>query len=333
LTTQRVPADRDRLAGVTRAAFGTGRRLVGVTRLAGGSKKGVYRAVFDDGFTAAVYIWADAEDYWPASSGGPASPGHPFSPGSGLPLFLTAQERLGSLGIRVPRVYLADSGREHYPADVAVVEDVPGPTLETLLREERDRARDVLARLASALRLLHATLAPGVGKAAHVDGGDATPPGVSCEQLVLDRALTHLAEAAAREARIDHRRALLQDTLRRLAAAVRPRSEYRLIHGELGPDHVLVDREECPVVIDIEGLMYFDVEWEHVFLELRFGENYEFLRRPGLDADRLSLYRLAMYLSLVAGPLRLLDGDYPDREPMLGIVEANIGRVLATVTP
>ena len=74
--------------------------------------------------------------------------------------------------------------------------------------------------------------------------------------------------------------------------------------------------------------MYFDLEWEHVFLELRFGDDYRILRRPGLDADRLSLYRLAMHLSLVAGPLRLLDGDYPDREPMLAIAEANIRRTL-----
>jgi hypothetical protein len=36
-----------------------------------------------------------------------------------------------------------------------------------------------------------------------------------------------------------------------------------------------------------------------------------------------------MYLSLVAGPLRLLDGDFPDRVPMLAIAEANVGRTLA----
>jgi hypothetical protein len=59
------------------------------------------------------------------------------------------------------------------------------------------------------------------------------------------------------------------------------------------------------------------------------GDDYRFLHRPGLDADRLSLYRIAMHLSLLAGPLRLLDGDYPDREPMLRIAEANIGRTLA----
>jgi hypothetical protein len=36
-----------------------------------------------------------------------------------------------------------------------------------------------------------------------------------------------------------------------------------------------------------------------------------------------------MHLSLVAGPLRLLDGDFPEREGMLGIVEYNLRKVLA----
>ena len=71
--------------------------------------------------------------------------------------------------------------------------------------------------------------------------------------------------------------------MRRLAAAIRPRSDYRLIHGELGPDHVLVDGRGRPVIIDIEGLMYFDVEWEHVFVRLRFQEDYRFLHRDGVD--------------------------------------------------
>ena len=32
-----------------------------------------------------------------------------------------------------------------------------------------------------------------------------------------------------------------------------------LIHGELGPDHVLIDERGHPVIIDIEGVMFFDL--------------------------------------------------------------------------
>jgi hypothetical protein len=58
-------------------------------------------------------------------------------------------------------------------------------------------------------------------------------------------------------------------------------------------------------------------------------EHYRWLRASHLDDRRIRFYRLALYLSLSAGPLRLLDGDYPDREPILEIVEYNITRVLA----
>jgi hypothetical protein len=284
--------------------------------------------VLDDESTAIVYVWAEEENYWPAPAAGTGSdPGGPFSPGSGLNLFEAAQARLAALGIRTPRLYLADRSRERYPADVAVIEDVPGATLEAMLEGEPGRAQPVLERLAAALRVMHAAKAAGCGKVWYVEAG-GTARGGSCERLVLERALRDLAEASARDPRIAAASDPLEDMLRRHAGHIGPRSEHSLIHGELGPDHVLVDREGYPVIIDIEGLMYFDTEWEHVFLALRFDRHYRILRAPGLDPARLNLYRLAMHLSLVAGPLRLLDGDYPDREPMLRIAEYNTQQVL-----
>ncbi|MCC8246472.1 phosphotransferase [Saccharothrix luteola] len=176
----------------------------------------------------------------------------------------------------------------------------------------------VLARLGAAVRAMHSRTS------------DPAQHGV--EHAVLSHALTHLAEAAARVDRIADARERLADLLRSRHAAVTPRSRFGLVHGELGPDHVLVDADlDEPVLIDIEGVRAFDVEWEHAFLELRFGPHYHHFADPGVDLDpaRLALYRLATYLSLVAGPLRLLDGDFPDRAGMVDIVEQNIARALA----
>ena len=186
--------------------------------------------------------------------------------------------------------------------------------------------------------MLHQQRGPRFGKLTYVLGGAADQDGSaqdaassqrSCERVVLDRALADLDSAAARLERLAAARGQLADVTRGLAAAVPARAQYGLIHGELGPDHVLIDEQGHPVIIDIEGVMFFDIEWEHAFLELRFGEHYRWLRASGLDEQRMRFYRLALYLSLIAGPLRLLDGDYPDREPMLEIVEANITRALA----
>lgn len=317
--------DRDRLAGLTRTAFGRARRLTTVTRLTGGSKKGVYRLGFDDGFSAILYVWSAAENYWPSADGGP-DPADPFSDASGIGLFTASRARLDALDVRTPDTYLADASQADLPADVALVEDVPGESLEALLDRGAPEAEAVLARLDGMLRRMHQHTDARVGRVTDVARGGAGRP---CERIVLDRALDHLDQAAARVERIADARDRLTDLVRDLAAGIRPRSEHSLIHGELGPDHVRVDRHGQPVLIDIEGVMFFDVEWEHAFLRLRFRDHFRWLRRDGLDEQRMRFYDLAQSLSLVAGPLRLLDGDFPHRELMRDIVDTNISRTLA----
>jgi hypothetical protein len=318
------------LTPVVRAALhpgpGRGPRVTGVQRLRGGSQKGVYRLALDDGRTVACYIWSDQENYWPAAA--PRAPTDPFGGASGAGLFEASHAQLDRLGVRTPRVYLLDRGRSLYPDEIALVEDVRGGNLEEWLERGEPGAPQTLGRLGDALTALHGCRSQSVGKAEVVARGlTADRP---CAQIVLDRALGDLAEAANRVERVAAVRDRLETALAGLAT-LPPRAEHALIHGELGPDHVLVDGHGHPVLIDIEGVMFFDVEWEHAFLELRFGEHYRRLRpAPGvLEEPRLRLYRLAMYLSLVAGPLRLLDGDFPDRTGMLAIAEANIGRTLA----
>lgn len=298
-----------------------------VQRLRGGSKKGVYRLALDR-TTVIAYLWHDSEDHWPATAHS-TDPADPFSHASGADLFTAAHRTLTDLGVRVPRLYALDTSGTHHPGALAVLEDVPGPTLEEHLHRDPLAAHPILDRLGRDLRTMHATTGPAFGKVAHVTAG-GTPTAPSCHQLVLDRALTDLDEAAHRDPRMRRAHERLTTTLHTLAARVEPRREHALIHGELGPDHVLVDAQGAPVLIDIEGLMFFDAEWEHSFLRLRFGEHHPRLATRPLDPARTALYDLALHLSLVAGPLRLLDGDFPDRALMLGIVEHNLRAALAT---
>ncbi|UUU24715.1 phosphotransferase family protein [Streptomyces sp. DSM 40750] len=329
MTAARRPLTRGELEPLARAAAGPDRRLNAVTRLRGGSKKGVYRLTFDDGGTVVAYVWSPDEDYWTGTEGTAApDPRDPFSHASGIDLFTAAHDRLAALGVRTPRLLLADRTGRHLPADAAVVEDVRGGTLEEALERDPGAAAGTLERLAGALETMRARVSgQAFGKVGVVEQG-GTSHGASCVDVVRDRALRDIVEAAGRDARIAEAREALDERMHGLASAVRPRARHTLIHGELGPDHVLVGADGEPVLVDIEGLMYFDPEWEHVFLELRFGPHYDVLRAPGLDEDRLRLYRLAIRLSLVAGPLRLLDGDFPDREFMRTIAEHNLRQAL-----
>ncbi|MEV5327215.1 phosphotransferase [Nonomuraea sp. NPDC052634] len=303
-------AGRDRLAGLVREVFGPGTRLDGVERLRGGTRKGVYRLTFGRGPGAVLYSWAVEENFW-GDEGGP----------SGLQTFLAAHQEFSALGVRVPRLLFADGSGRHYPGEVAVVEDVRGGTLEERLRRNDLRG---LSPLAAYLETMAGRRSAGLGRVGQVEAG-------VCPDVVLGWAVKDLAEAAGRVEAIRRERDAFEELLREMAAGVEPRTEHALIHGELGPDHVLMDDGGEPVLIDIDGAKFFDVEWEHVFLRLRFGEHYPRLRIEGLDEARMRFYRLAQSLALVAGPLRLLDGDFPDREAMMAIVRHHIGQALGFV--
>lgn len=142
---------RTQLAGAARAALGGGRRLEAAERIAGGSKKGVYRLVMDDSTTAIAYLWDDAENYWPTAEGDDDLT-DPFAPGLGLDLFEAAHARLDALGVRVPAIRLVDRDGAHCPADLAIVEDLTGENLEDLLARDPSAAAPVMARLGSPLR-------------------------------------------------------------------------------------------------------------------------------------------------------------------------------------
>ncbi|GAA3963614.1 phosphotransferase [Actinoplanes auranticolor] len=298
------------LHDLVRDTYGTDRRLHELARLAGGTTKGVYRLTLDDGATVLLYRWAAEENFWPAQTGLDVGP---FQADAGRDGFVRCHALLHELGVRVPEIVALGPDR-------ALVEDVRGGTLEALLERDATAGRQIVGRLGEMLRTMHSHRSPTFGFPGETPAGFARQRGLNC-----------LVEAAARDPRIAAARSRLEEELHKRFAAVRPRSGYGLIHGELGPDHVLIGPGGEPVLIDIEAAMFFDVEWEHAFLELRFGPLYPALRTVGPDPARLALYRLVHYLSLVAGPLQLIEGDFPHAAFMREIAEGNARRALAEV--
>jgi hypothetical protein len=329
MTADRTFADAGTLTPVIREAFGRHRRVAAVDRLPNGSKKGVYRVTLDDGASAIVYVWNADEDYWDGLlPDGHDDPSNPFAHASGLDYFERATGRLAAAGARSPRLLLADRSRRLYPADIAVAEDVRGGTLEALLERDPAAGRRTLARLAEMAGRMHGYRSPVFGRVAWIDGG-GTPPGMTCEQAYLERSLVNIATAAARDDRAADGEAALSEKLRSLFAALEPRAEFGLVHGELCAEHTLVGADGEPVLIDIEGLMYTDIEVEHCWMRMRFGPHYEALRNPALDPRRMAYYQYVMHLDLVGGPLRIAQGDFPNRDWMLEVADYHLRQALA----
>ncbi len=219
MTAGRKFADTETLAPVMREVFGTDRRIAAVDRLLNGTKKGVYRVTLDDATSTIVYVWNADEDYWDGLlPDGHDDPSNPFAHASGIDFFEGATRRLESIGVRSPRLLLADRSKDLYPADIAVAEDVRGGTLEALLERDPHAGRQTLAQLSDMLRRMHAYRAPAFGRVAWIDSGGA-PPDTTCERAYLERALVNIATAVAHDARAAEGEAMLERKLRILHAA------------------------------------------------------------------------------------------------------------------
>ncbi|MFG2047413.1 phosphotransferase family protein [Micromonospora sp. NPDC048935] len=317
----------DELHDLVAEQFGSNSRLTGLDRLTGGSKKGVYRLGLDDQTTVILYVWAAGENYWPPS---PTVPDDPFTDASGAELFAANHAALAAAGVRIPRLIMLDRDGRYLDADIALLEDAGALRLEALMERDPAAAAAPLSTLGDALRRMHTTLGPNYGKLAAITRGEA-PQTRPTEDVIVDRALGHLDVSAARDARLADAHHRIAAHVHHLRDGVSPRQAYALVHGELGPDHVLVTPAGEPVMIDFEGVAYFDVEWEHAWLQMRFGEAYPALRPVELDPHRLELYRYAQVLSLIEGPLRIADTDFPDRRWMLDLAEWNITKALAAI--
>lgn len=325
--TARQFMQEEQLSAVIHAAFGSARRLLGVQRLTGGSKKGVYRLGLDDGSSTILYVWNADENYWPESS---ISDSDPFADASGLELLEQAHAALDAAGVRVPKLLLVDRSRAIAAADLALAEDLPGGSLEALIRRDPQSAAAPLRDLGAMLQAMQQHGSPALGKVALVAAG-TVPQDRRAEQIALDRALLHLTAVAGRVPALAEIHDRIADRLHELAGRIVPRTSYSLIHGELGADHVMLDAAGRPVIIDIEGVMYFDAEWEHAFTEMRLGSAYRELGAFDLDPARTSLYVLAQSLSLIEGPLRIADTDFPGRAFMLEIAAGHTKKVLQLV--
>lgn len=297
--------DQADLQDYIRRVFGTGYIIASVSKMHGGAQKVVYKIDCSNGFSCVLYVWDLTMSYFQEETANKDVSEISY----GSDLFELNNKYLTENGIRTPFLYDLNKEKERYPFDYALVEFIDGQKAEAYFHHSDSRVQDkVFQRLGEMLTGMHAAKSQIYGKQNQIRANT-----VNCHLLQLENAKLQLSYASRHMDCIRVNQSKLFDILHELESRIKPRTQYGFIHGELGPDHVLVNDKLETFLIDIEGAMFFDIEHEHSFMKLRFGDFYRYLEDDTLDPDRMLFYRFHHHISLTSGGLKLLHRGFPNQ--------------------
>ncbi|MCR8844286.1 phosphotransferase [Paenibacillus sp. SC116] len=300
--------------------FGTEYVVANIENMHGGAQKAVYKVNCMNQFSFVLYVWDITINYFQQEIEKEQRSEHHYS----SQLFVQNYTFLHEVGIRVPYLYYVNQDRLRYSFDFAFVEYIDAQPSDAFFQADRMTQHNIFTKTNDMLAAMHANTSCTYGKL-HELGNNNEPCYASImknAQLQLDFAAQHIAHIA------EHQTQLL-DTLSTLESRIEPRQQYHFIHGELGPNHIFIDQQLEPCLIDIDGAMFFDIEFEHSFMAFRFDKLYPYFKNNALDRNRMLFYKMHHHISYAAGGLKLLHRNFPDRQLAESIVSFNSQCVLA----
>lgn len=300
--------------------FGDSYLVADVSRMHGGAQKVVYKIDCTNGFSFVLYVWDLTKNYFEEEKNNENRTEQSY----GSDLFEINNKYFIQHGIKTPHLWYLNKEKNPYPFDFAFVEYIDGQKAEAYFQHsDRGVQNKVFQRLGDMLEAMHTDVRTTYGKLNQDDIHKE-----ACHLLKLENAKLQLSYASRYIDSIRANESKLLDILYKLEARIEPRQRYGFIHGELGPDHVMVSDDLEPYLIDIEGAAFFDIEHEHSFLKFRFGDYYRYLTQDTLDPNRMVFYQFHHHISLTSGGLKLLHRGFPDQQFAKYLAESHSQRAL-----
>ena len=289
--------------------FGEEVLLVDLKRLLGGAQKYTYLATLDNGFKFVVYVWDKSTNYFSDSEN---VTNNVFLSSSAL-MFELNNKFMIQHGVRTPKLYYIDSNFEE--PTYAFVEYIDGVDLDYIIEKQPQRLNKALKSLKHSIDILHGIKGDEVGQL-NKFLGESFNPIQYCYEVALKN-IKYLTKVDSDNSNMYLR---LNERLQNLMNNIIKRSSFKFIHSELGPNHVIVDKNNNAYVIDIEGARFFDLEYEESFLKIRFNSNYKYLKSNNLDENRMKFYHICHCCGNLSGAYELLNKNYYDIEDVLGMI-------------
>lgn len=305
---------REIIARKAKEVFGSGYEVTSARRLLGGAQKHVWLAECGNGFKFAAYRWDSSTSCFGEDFGGP------FCSNS-AELFELNNRQMTEGGVLTPKLYHMDRSRALGDFELALVEYIDGFDMDHIMEKEPGRLDKALGSLRESIERLHAMKSPRMGQLGRLMGEDADPVQLELEDMGGNA--SWLQENDPEYAPL-YAKAIKR--AKAIAGELPRRGEYTFIHRELGPNHVIVDRDSRAYLIDIEGAGYADVEEEDSFLKFRFNG---LLTGLSEDQGRMGFYHIGHCLGNLRGAVELREKGYYDMDDVNGMIRFFYSQLLA----
>lgn len=293
----------------TKVVFGNSFLLNRMTRILGGAQKHTYLAETENGFCFVIYIWDKSTSYFTYDEK------EDIFSSSSSQLFELNNNLMLQHNVLTPKLYFMDRSKGEQDYDYAFAEYIDGTDMDDIITNHEDRLPTVLRSLKTSITSLHKIKNDFVGQLNRMQTGEFD---VLVHSLkVAQKNIDYLKAADGGNKKLYMR---VWDKLQELSKNMEKRQAYTFIHGELGPNHVLVDKCDNAYLIDIEGGKYCDLEEEASFLNIRFGTLLHDLETD-LDSDRMEFYHIGHCLNNLSGAIQLKLKDYYDMDDINGMIQ------------
>lgn len=304
------------MSSKVKIVFGEEYELASMERILGGAQKHTYLAKCTNGFEFIIYQWGSETTY--LENFGENS----VFCSSSAKLFQSNNELMRTHGVLTPKLFYMDRTRSECDYDYAFVEYICGHDMDYIIEKEPHRLQKVLESLRVSINKLHSIKSEVPGQIDRMQEMDFDLISFELEQLRQnsDYLKEHDKEYFDYYVQVETKATECANQLKN-------REEYTFIHGELGPNHVIVDKDDNAYLIDIEGAKFYDVEEELSFLDIRFDKMLGTID-DAADEQRMYFYHLGHCLGNLQGAVELKQQGYYDMDDVNGMIEFFHGQIV-----
>lgn len=289
--------------------FGKEYEIELIERILGGAQKYTYLAKCTNGFKFVIYQWDKSTTYFKNSDE------HVVFSSNSADLFQRNNELMSNQGVLTPKLFYIDMSRRECDYEYAFVEYINGNDIDYIMKNEPERLDKVLESLNNSIDRLHSIKNRCVGQKGHMQGADFNIIAYELNDIHQNSIYLQKNDSQYAELYVQAEANAIE-----CAQKLQGRDEYTFIHGELGPNHVIVDKNNNAYLIDIEGAKFYDVEEELSFLDIRFNKMLE--KSDGsIDEQRKYFYYIRHCFGNLRGAVELKQNGYYDMNDVNGMIE------------